>query len=39
MLVLCALEGAFVVAKTTRSRTPFRDCAKELAPLVAAPPS
>jgi TetR/AcrR family transcriptional regulator, lmrAB and yxaGH operons repressor len=36
-LVLCSLEGAFVVAKATRSRKPFRDCAAPLASLVARP--
>ena len=37
-VVLCALEGAFVVAKTTRSRKPFRDCAGFLAAAVAVTP-
>lgn len=37
-LVICALEGAFVIARTTRSSRPFRDCKQSLVALLAAPP-
>jgi TetR/AcrR family transcriptional repressor of lmrAB and yxaGH operons len=37
-LVVCALEGAFVIARSTRSRKPFRDCKRSLAALLIPPP-
>jgi TetR/AcrR family transcriptional repressor of lmrAB and yxaGH operons len=38
-LVLCALEGAFVVARTTQSTKPFRDCARSMTALLVPPPA
>lgn len=35
-LILCALEGAFVVARATRSREPFEHCVAALMPALTS---